>query len=305
MKILEVPKKFQPKYKANYPPYSNGFNMEEMFCSLFTRNKDNIQTDYIYIPIFWTSFYILRQYGQNIKDLLEYLDKLDKSKKYFTTVQYAGGIFMKKLNLNMVVFAGGGGGMNLKSQAYRKVKILNNPNRVIFVGKKGDYDLPLICAPQLKAPEVPKTIFCSFMGRFDTHNCRLDMQKILRSDKRIKMVGPSNWNNYRDFLNQSEFALCPRGHGYTSFRLFEAMAMNCIPVYIWEEKKVLPFSDEIKWNEFCIIIHTKDMKKIPEMLNNISVEKKQQMVEKIKEYNKMFTFEGSFEYIKRKMNKLN
>ena len=269
MKILEVPKKFQPKYTSKYPPYSNGFNMEENLLSLFSRNQDSIETDYIYVPIFWTSFYILRGYGQNIQDLLDYLDTLDKKKKYFTTVQYAGGIFVKNLRLKMMVFAGGGGGMNLKKNAYRKVRILNNPNRVIFVGKKGDYDLPLICAPQLTGPSVPKTIFCSFMGRFDTHNCRLDMQRILKSNKKIKMVGPANWNKYKSFLNQSVFALCPRGHGYTSFRLFEAMAMNCIPIYIWEEKKVLPFADEIKWEEFCIIIHTRDMKKIPQILNKI------------------------------------
>lgn len=302
MHILQVPPKFQPKYKANYPPYSNNKNMEEMYYDFFLKNKNVIDTDYIYIPIFWTSFYILRKYGQDIEDLVTYLDKLDKSKKYFTTVQYAGGIFVKNLNIDMVVFAGGGGGMNLKKDAYRKVKILNNPNRVIFVGKKGNYDLPLICHPQLSLPPCNKTTFCSFMGRFDTHNCRLDMQKILKSDKRFVMQGSGNYQSYRDSLNKSIFALCPRGHGYTSFRLFEAMAMNCIPIYIWEDKKVLPYADEIKWDEFCILVHTKDMQNIPKILDNITLDKRRDMLDKIEKYNKeLFNFEGGFKYIVRKM----
>ena len=301
MKILDVPLKFQPKYRSKYPPYSVGFNMEEIYNSYFTRNKDNIKTNMIYIPILWTSFYIKRNYAANINDLLEWLDNLDKSKKYFTVVQYASGIFVKKLDLDIVVFSAGGGGLNLKKNVNKKVRILNNPNRVIFVGDKGNYDLPLICKPQLSLPNVEKKIFCSFMGRFDTHNCRLDMQRILKSDKRIKMVDSAGWKKYSDFLNESIFALCPRGYGYTSFRLFEAISLNCIPIYIWEDKKVLPFSDEINWEDFCIILHTKDMKNIPKILDSITEEKRNKMLKRIKEVNKLFTFEGSFEYIKRKI----
>lgn len=303
MKVLPVPKKFQPKYISKYPPYSDGYNMEEIFYSYLMKNKDNIQTDYIYLPIFWTSFYILRNYAKNIDDLLDYLDKLDKSKKYFTVVQYATGIFLKKLDINITVFSGGGGGLNLRKNAIKKVTILNNPNRVIFVGKKSNYDLPLMCRPQFKLPKISKTIFCSFMGRFDTHNCRLDMQKILKKDKRFIMQRSSNWKKYSNMLNKSIFALCPRGYGYTSFRLFEGIVAGCIPIYIWEDKIVLPFSDEIDWNEFCIIVHTKDMSKIPQILDSITFEKRQKMFKKVEEIKKMMTFDSSFEYIKRKLTK--
>ena len=43
MKILDIPKEFQPSYKSNYPGYSSGKNMEEIFYELFI--KDNIETE--------------------------------------------------------------------------------------------------------------------------------------------------------------------------------------------------------------------------------------------------------------------
>lgn len=300
MKILNIPKKFQPIYKSKYPPYSNGNHMEEVFYNFFIKNKDNIKTDYIYIPIFWTSFYILRKYGTQITDLLDFLDKLDKTKKYFTIVQYASGIFVKNTNINITVFSAGGGGINIKKFTEKKVKMNNNPNRVIFIGNKGNFDLPLLCQPLIKSENYKKDILCSFMGRFDTHPCRFDMEYIKSKD--IIISSPNNFTNYKKILQKSIFALCPRGYGYTSFRLFEAMFMECIPIYIWEDKIVLPFSDEIKWKEFCIIIHSKDIKKIPQIIKNITSKNRNIMLNKIKEYNiKYFNFEKSFEYIKNKL----
>lgn len=303
MKILTIPKIFQPSYKSTYPPYSSGQNMEEIFLKYFEDNKDNINTEYIYIPIFWTSFYVIRKYGTQINDLLEFLDKLDKTKKYFTVVQYATGIFVKKQNLNIMVFSAGGGGINIKNRTERKVKMNGNPNRVVFIGDKGKYDLPLMCEPLIKYDNIEKSILCSFMGRLDTHPCRFDMNKILKTQKGFVMSPSRGYNAYKEMLSKSVFTLCPRGYGYTSFRLFEGMLMECIPIYIWEDKKVLPFDDEIKWYEFCIIINAKDIKKIPEIIDGISVEKREKMLSKIREYNqKYFNFAGSFEYMKRKLH---
>ena len=302
MKILQIPKTFQPPYKSNYPPYSSGKNMEEIFYKFFLENKDTIQTDLIYIPIFWTSFYVQRKYGTRINDLLDFLDKLDKTKKYFTIVQYATGIFVRKKNLDITVFSAGGGGINIKRLTEKKVKMNGNPNRVVFIGSKGKYDLPLMCLPLMKYDKCPKTILCSFMGRLDTHPCRFDMDRLRNSMGFV--ISPSRgYKAYKDMLSKSVFALCPRGYGYTSFRLFEGMLMECIPIYIWDDKMVLPFSDEIKWEEFCILVKTKDIKRIPEIISNISLEDRNIMVGKIREYNeKYFNFVGSFEYIKRKIN---
>lgn len=304
MRILEVPKIFQPNYVSTYPSYSNGKNMEEIFYLLL--KKKEITSDYIYVPIFWTSFYITRKYGTQINDLLDYLETLDKTKKYFTIVQYATGIFVKneitKHKLNMIVFSAGGGGINIKKDTEKNV-IMNNQKRVIFIGDKGHYDIPLLCNPLLTYNNnTSKTIKCSFMGRFDTHPCRFIMQKELQNKHDFKIMNPDNYNKYKELLEKSEFALCPRGYGYTSFRLFEAMALNCIPIYIWEDKKVLPYEDQINWEDFCIIVHTKDLKKIPEIINNLSQNDKQDMINKIKQYNKeYFNFDSIVKYIKSKI----
>ena len=114
MEILKVPPKFLPNYKSIYPPYSCGKNLEEIFFEFFIKYKDVIKTERIYIPIFWTSFYILRNYGKNISDLCSYLDiNLDKKKKYSTICQYASGIYWNnKKNIDIIVFSSGGGGIN-------------------------------------------------------------------------------------------------------------------------------------------------------------------------------------------------
>ena len=51
MKILDVPKQFQPVYKSIYPGYSSGKNMEEVFYEMFKNNQNAIKTDLIYIPV--------------------------------------------------------------------------------------------------------------------------------------------------------------------------------------------------------------------------------------------------------------
>jgi len=303
MKILSIPNTFQPPYKSTYPPYSSGENMEEIFYKYFMKNKESIKSDLIYIPIFWTSFYVKRKYGTQIKDLLDFLDKLDKSKKYFTVVQYATGIFVNKKNLDITVFSAGGGGINIKRLTERKVTMNGNPNRVIFIGDKAKYDLPLMCEPLMKTENVEKNILCSFMGRLDTHPCRFDMDRILKKNKGFVISPSRGYKAYKEMLGKSTFVLCPRGYGYTSFRLFEAMLMECIPIYIWEDKKVLPFSDEIKWNEFCILVKTPNINQITSIIENMSNEEKERRLNKIREYNKTyFNFAGSFEYIKRKIN---
>ena len=303
MKILSIPKDFQPSYKSRYPPYSGGEYMEEIFYKFFLKNKDNIESEYIYIPIFWTSFYVKRKYGTQINDLLDFLDKLDNTKKYFTIVQYATGIFVKQKNLNIMVFSAGGGGINIKRFTEKKVKMNGNPNRVVFIGDKGKYDLPLMCKPLMKydgGEPTNKSILCSFMGRLDTHPCRFVMDKLKNKGF---LISPSRgYKAYKEMLSKSKFTLCPRGYGYTSFRLFEAMLMESIPIYIWEDKTVLPFEDEIKWYEICVLVQVKDINKIPDIIDGISDEKRGKMLNKIREYNKKyFNFEGSFEYIKRKI----
>ena len=297
MIIEKVPLKFQPKYISKYPCYSSGKNMEEILFEYFQKIYHQINTNLIYIPIFWTSLYVTRNYGTNINDVYDFLENLDNTKKYFTIVQYASGIFIKKLiNIDIIVFSAGGGGINIKNNCEKKVSF-SGFNRVIFCGKKGVYDIPLICKPYIEPISIKKNILCSFMGRFDTHPCREQMRKILTNKKDFVLSKSTNYTTYNKILSQSVFSLCPRGFGYTSFRIYESLRCLCIPIYIWEDKKILPFSDMINWEDICIIVHAVDINKIPDIITSMNDDIIYKMQNKIKEFNKFLTFEFIYNYI--------
>ena len=296
MKILDVPKQFQPVYKSSYPGYSSGKNMEEIFYEMFKNNQNAIQTDLIYIPVFWTSYYVTHNYANNIQPLYEWMETLDKSKKYFTIVQYASGIFKKNkdFDLNVIIFSAGGGGLNVKGSSSEKQLQYYGLTRHIFNGEKGNYDIPLMCLPLFPTVNINKDIYCSFMGRFDTHYCRINMYNVLHKNKKFQLLKSVNFEKYKEILNRSVFTLAPRGYGYTSFRIYEAIMANSIPIYIWHDKKILPFSDIINWEDFSIIIHNDDIEKLPEILDNVNITEKQKKLQKVKN---MFTFDETFKYI--------
>lgn len=304
MIILDIPKEFQPHYRSSYPGYSAGKNMEEIFYEYFLERENTVGiiSDYIYLPVFWTSYYVLNGYGSNIDNLYKWLEKLDRGKKYFTVVQYASGIFVKNFDLNILVFSAGGGGININNSETVRELTYHGLKRSCFFGKKGDYDIPLICLPLFPSLPVEKNIFCSFMGRFDTHKCRIDMHNYLKqiNDTNLKFMFYESlgFEEYKNVLNRSIFTLAPRGYGYTSFRIYEAIMANSIPIYIWDDKPVLPFSDILKWDDFCITINANEINKLPQILQNINISKMQSNLQNIKH---LFTFDETFKYMITKL----
>jgi hypothetical protein len=298
MLICDVPNEFRPNYKSDYPSYTSGKNIEEICYDYLIKNKDNIKTHYIYLPVFWTSYYVTHNYGNNIDNLYTFLSKLDKNKKYFTIVQYASGIFVKNYNLNIVVFSAGGGGLNVNNHDTNRDVRFNGLKRTIFFGNKGNYDIPLICLPLFPCINVNKDIYCSFMGRLDTHKCRIDMKAELECNNNFRFLKSKDFNEYKNIINRSIFTLAPRGYGYTSFRIYEAIHGNSIPIYIWEDKKILPYSEIINWDDISVVINSKDIKEIPNILKKINVNEKLNNILKVKH---MFTFDFMFDYIKKTM----
>ncbi len=298
MIIESIPTIFQPKYTSNYPSYSSGKNMEEIFYEYFLKEQSNIHTNLVYLPIFWTSYYVINGYGEHIEALYNWLEKLDKTKKYFTIVQYASGIYIKKDISNLIVYSAGGGGLNYKSNSV-KIENFHNLTRHIFYGNTADYTIPLICLPTFPYLDIEKNIFCSFMGRFDTHKCRIDMHKSLKSNNKFIFYDSVGYEEYKKILNQSIFTLAPRGYGYTSFRIYEAILAESIPIYIWENKKILPFEDILKWEEFSIVINANEIQNLPNLLEKCNINNMQAKLKEVKHY---FSFEGTFDYIKKTIN---
>ena len=82
-------------------------------------------------------------------------------------------------------------------------------------------------------------------------------------------------------MRNSIFSLCPRGFGPTSFRLYEAIQMGTIPVYIAEKNEhILPFANKIDWKKLCVIANISDLKSLDKKL--ISIVEKGEHKEKLK-----------------------
>jgi hypothetical protein len=297
MKIIEVPPAFQPNYVSTYPPYSSGKNTEENCYDVLKGMAEDIDTDYVYIPIFWTSIYTERTHHGNFDDLYNWIENLDDSQKYFTVVQNDCGIFVRNFDKKITVFSAGGGGLNIKNGDIMKELEYNGVKRFVFTGNKGDYDLPLMCLPYLESKDpLNRDIVCSFAGRYDTHWCRFRiLERLIKFPEFKFFESTPNIKSYEEILRRSVFTLAPRGFGYTSFRMFEAIHMGSIPIYVWEHQCVLPFNDVIDWSTFSIVINIEDIDQLPEILRTADIVKMQQNLEKVRPY---FTYEYVGQYIK-------
>jgi hypothetical protein len=267
-----------------YPPYHEGKYLEQYFLDFYFKNlKEFEKLERQYIPVTWTDIFVKALYM--VPELQKALKNLDGSKKYFTVSQHdeAPGL---KLPLNTLNFSAGG----------------NFPDTV---------PIPLICSEIKNKPKLEKDIFASFVGSITdasngwgklAHTIRSKIVNILANNPDY-LLKPKNWSDSIEdekkdlFLNvtaRSKFTLCPRGYGATSFRLYEAMQLGSVPVYIYFQKPHLPFINEINWHDICVLIDFDDIENLDSILKSISEEKYNSMVDKIKEiYPKYFTLEST------------
>ena len=78
IRIAEVPQEFLPKMPVQYPPHQGYSPMiEERAYSFFATQKE-FESEYIYIPIQWTSWHVNPggEYGQNTQPLINYCNQL-------------------------------------------------------------------------------------------------------------------------------------------------------------------------------------------------------------------------------------
>jgi hypothetical protein len=112
-------------------------------------------------------------------------------------------------------------------------------------------------------------------------------------------------NHWRDVMARSTFSLCPRGLGRTSFRLYEALAVGSIPIYIWDDIEWLPYRDEFDWSEIAISINVTDLEQLPEIIDSYSAEKIARMQRRIASlYQDYFTLAGACNQIVRQVELL-
>ena len=196
------------------------------------------------LPITWTAYYCKHNFGKDpraIQELQAYIDALPKNRKYYTVVQYDDGILNDLRELDVKVFNMSGGGIYC------------------------DHSLPLIgsgistYSPIPKAlPGAEKSSGVIFIGKSDTHPIRQQIKKVAESfegicafyDTSTSAHRPIPVGSYIDLMGAYSYALAPRGYGRTSFRLYEALAAGCVPVYIADEDELF-FPYDMTKEEFC------------------------------------------------------
>ena len=147
-----------------------------------------------------------------------------------------------------------------------------------------------------------------FIGRLFTHPCRYDIYNKLKGLPNYAIYDsdktPDNGIVFKDITRNSIFTLAPRGYGPTSFRLLEAMQMGSIPIYVGDNHW-LPFSDEIDWEDICVIVSNNDIDSIPSIVDDlIDSGKHLQMRNNIlKIYHKYFSWDGIIENIEKRISK--
>ena len=265
-----------------YPPYHRGLYLEEYFFDFYQRNIDRFnKLKRKYIPIFWTNCYVngvQEGWGDKVSamDMQIEINKLDPNGSYFTVCQHDDAP-MNPIPANTIILSAGGNvtGSNVAS-------------------------IPLICGPLAEQEPKEKTILASFVGS-ETHDVRNKMIEAVKDESDF-YIATKGWeqeikiDQFTDFIEsslKSKFVLCPRGYGATSFRLYEAMQLGVVPVYI-SDRFWLPWTHELNWHEFCVIVPVDDVQNLPQILRSIEDETYEKMQGKIKEiYTNYFTLEGT------------
>lgn len=88
---------------------------------------------------------------------------------------------------------------------------------------------------------------------------------------KIDALGGVTDGSYADLLDESLFAIIPRGFEHFSYRLLEAMSFGCIPI-ILSDGWVLPFDRTIPWREMSLHIPENAYHRIPDLIARLSPE---------------------------------
>jgi len=293
LQILEVGKQFRPKTSHIYPPFKNGRYMEEYVYEYLISKKDEIQTDLVYIPVFWTNLQIHSGFlamKNNYNILLQsYFQKMPKDTKYFTIVQHDDGPLLQL-----------------------------PPHTIVFGACTGTIPLPLIyedtnqlLLQTTRISTQQKDFLASFIGTTTTHPLREKLSTYISNKNKFYYYTRDKWSegvveeDKRRFIEvtmRSMFCLAPRGYGRSSFRFFEAMLMDIIPVYFWNDFEWLPYKELLDYSKFSISIHQSEIHNVEEKLRGVSEEEYRNMMEELRRVRHYFTLEGMSEYIVKRIS---
>jgi hypothetical protein len=286
---------FYCKNKDTYPPFKNGWYLEEYFLKKITNEKHELKRKYI--PVLWTNFQIegwFESKKQEMQGLLNnWLNENPSENGYFTIVQYDDGPLLK-LPENTIVYGACSGNISIPL-IYQDIN-----NTLINIPKKTFSE---------------KQILCSFIGNITANhvqpNVRATMKDKLSSNPKFIFYDSGGWTPsvgvdlQKKFVNltrDSKFALSPRGYGRGSFRFFECFQLGTIPIYLWNDIEWLPFKNLIDYNRLCISLHISQINSLEQKLESITENDYNKMFEYYNEIKYLFELEGMTNQIIKEIN---
>jgi len=279
--------KFQVPTNHENPPDS-AIIFEEYFGIKYNDSKRK-PNDRIYLPVYWTNYYISKNYcNDDMSDLQAELDALPRDKSYFTIYQWDDPICQDLKDLDIFVYGQGG---------------------------YGDYPIPLNCIPHGSFRDDEKyslrPTLASFIGSVDgRHPIREKMRDVFAKEKDCVVEdrrGKGFFTKFMKMMDESKFALCPRGYGKTSFRICEALEAGAIPVYIFDDPWI-PFVDVLAFEGYGVLCHEDKLEELPSYLREIAAN--EQLMKNLRNngkiaYEKFYSYDGCMNQILRMESKYN
>ena len=229
--------------------------------------------DRIYVPIAWTDCLVNSPHLR--EDVQAFVNDLDPSFAYFAVAQLDRGFNHPSFTLHIPehldfwLFSSGGSSPPLRTTP-----------------------IPLL-KQELLPVGLPKSIGVSFQGSM-THSLRQALYYRFREQFDFL----DNSENWKAISEGSNFSFCPRGYGSTSFRLFETLQLGTLPIYVWEDENWLPYTNQIDWTKFAIIIGSNELDDLPTRIKNANVP---QMQQRLSEVQHMFKYNYTIQYVLREL----
>lgn len=286
---------FYCKNKDTYPPFKNGFYLEEYFLNKIQHENPEMRRKYI--PALWTNFQIEGWFNSRKNEMQTELNtwfsQNPSENGYFTIVQYDDGPLLK-LPKDTIVYGACSGDIPIPLIYEDKNNTLENYPRKSF---------------------NEKNILCSFVGNITANhiqpNVRQEMFNKLSHNPNFNLVNSGGWtpsvnknlqNIFIETTINSKFALAPRGYGRSSFRFFECFKLGTIPIYIWNDINWSPFQNVIDYNKLCVVIHVSELDKLENKLLAITEEQYINMFNYYNEIKHLFELEGMSNQIIKEIN---
>jgi hypothetical protein len=111
-----------------------------------------------------------------------------------------------------------------------------------------------------------------------------------------------------DTILASDYCLDVRGDANDSTRLFEILSLGRIPVVVDTERN-FPFSDEVNYREFCLIVDFRDLKQLPQKIaefhERVSPEQFEAMQRKARDaFVQNFRIDAQMKHIVQRLSKV-